>query len=861
MNNKFKRVVCLTLGALTAFSVVGCKKSKGKTYVNDPETTPLVFSTSALDGNFNPFFATAAPDVTIAAQTQIGMLTTDGAEVPVCGEQYPTVALDYTETMKTQAGAVTDQGDENGRTEYEFLIKNGIKFSDGTPLTIKDVLFNLYVYLDPMYSGSATIYSTKIKGLEAYRQQNPDLKKEGSVASSEMPYDSAAKEAFMLLNSDLEDGLIEDVNEDERLKKLKTFYEEVLLSDWNSYSSSLATYQEEYRFTKAWEVFLYVNGVVTIQQTAMGKNIKDNVGCADGKERYYTSLDPQHAQCSNYDDEDFTDIAEATSSENYEGNLAVHKAKYADCTCEGEVAKEHVIRDAAIERVLNTWTTTANGYYYVLNYTSAGDKWYDSVLQDAIADWKETFVGDTLVVPNIEGIKTYKTKSFNGKSYDEEHDVLKVVIDGVDPKAIWNMSFTVAPMHYYSTAELTAAANCEDSFGVKFADKDFFQNVLQAPDKNGLPVGAGVYMATNLNDSGTVDRTNFYNNNIVYYKRNPYFETVGSGLSNAKIKYMRYKVVGSDQIFNSLINNEVHVGEPNATPANVAKLSSYAHLGYGKYLTNGYGYVGINPKFVPDIEIRRIIMSAMDTTSIVKDYYTTDLAVDIQRPMSTTSWAYPTNATRPEEIKLRKTVTAITDAIPEDYTLGADGVYVNADGERLEYTFTIAGETTDHPAYSMFQKTADLLNKCGFKITVVTDPNALKKLATGNLTVWAAAWSAAIDPDMYQVYHKNSKATSVKNWGYEEIFRDEDTYKEENEIIEELSNLIDAARKTINQTVRTQKYALALDKVMELAVELPTYQRNDLVVYNKDLIDVNSINQNPTHLSGVFDKLWLVDFN
>ena len=856
MNKTVTRVVCLTLGALTAFSAVGCKKNKGKTYVNDPETTPLTFSIGALDGNFNPFFATAAPDVTIAAQTQIAMLTTDGAEVPVCGEQYPTVALDYTETMKTKAGTVTDQGDENGTTEYEFLIKNGIKFSDGTPLTIKDVLFNLYVYLDPMYSGSATIYSTKIKGLEAYRQQMVGI--DNSNAGT-MDYETQANSEFSQLQQELADGEIENLQDDTRLKKLKALYEEVLLSDWNSYSSSLATYQEEYRFTKAWEVFLYVNGVVTIQQTANGKNIKDAVGCADGKERYYTSLDPQHAQCPNYDDEDFTDISGATSAENYEENLAKHKAKYTDCACKDDLAKEHVVRDAAIERVLNTWTGSSSGYWYVLNYTNAGDKWYETVLQDKIDEWKDGLEGG-LAVKSITGIDTYKTKSFNGKSYDDEHDVLKVVIDGVDPKAIWNMSFTVAPMHYYSTAELTAAANGEDSFGVKFADKEFFQNVLQAPDKNGLPVGAGVYMATNLNDSGTVDRTNFYNNNIVYYKRNPYFETVGSGLSNAKIKYMRYKVVGSDQIFNSLINKEVHVGEPNATPANVAKLSSYAHLGYGKYLTNGYGYVGINPKFVPDIEIRRIIMSAMATGEIITDYYTTDLAVDIQRPMSTTSWAYPKNAKRYYSLVLNESKIRenLADA---GYTDSGDGVYENAKGHKLEYTFTIAGETTDHPAYSVFQKTADLLNKCGFKITVVTDPNALKKLATGNLTVWAAAWSAAIDPDMYQVYHKNSKATSVKNWGYDEIFRDKTTYKKENEIIGELSNLIDEARKTINKTVRTQKYALALDKVMELAVELPTYQRNDLVVYNKDLIDVNSINQNPTHLSGVFDKLWLVDFN
>ena len=35
-----------------------------------------------------------------------------------------------------------------------------------------DVLFNLYVYLDPVYTGSSTMYSTDIKGLKAYRTQS-----------------------------------------------------------------------------------------------------------------------------------------------------------------------------------------------------------------------------------------------------------------------------------------------------------------------------------------------------------------------------------------------------------------------------------------------------------------------------------------------------------------------------------------------------------------------------------------------------------------------------------------------------------------------------------------------------------------
>ena len=54
-----------------------------------------------------------------------------------------------------------------------------------------------------------------------------------------------------------------------------------------------------------------------------------------------------------------------------------------------------------------------------------------------------------------------------------------------------------------------------------------------------------------------------------------------------------------------------------------------------------------------------------------------------------------------------------------------------------------------------------LLEECGWKVNIEPDINALTKLSTGSLAVWAAAWGSTIDPDMYQVYHKNSTATSV----------------------------------------------------------------------------------------------------
>ena len=167
MNKSIRNIACIMLAGITAFPFVGC--SGGKDY--NSETTPFVMSTDTLDGNFNPFFATSAPDVNVAAQTQIGMLSTNANGDMICGQNEATVALDYKVTMSADKDGkypVTNESDAN-YTVYEFVIKNGMKFSDGDDLTLEDVLFNLYVYLDPAYTGSATLYSTKIVGLYNYR--------------------------------------------------------------------------------------------------------------------------------------------------------------------------------------------------------------------------------------------------------------------------------------------------------------------------------------------------------------------------------------------------------------------------------------------------------------------------------------------------------------------------------------------------------------------------------------------------------------------------------------------------------------------------------------------------------------------
>ena len=88
----------------------------------------------------------------------------------------------------------------------------------------------------------------------------------------------------------------------------------------------------------------------------------------------------------------------------------------------------------------------------------------------------------------------------------------------------------------------------------------------------------------------------------------------------------------------------------------------------------------------------------------------------------------------------------------------------------------------------------------------------------------------------------------------------DDISKEDWDIFEELSVLIEEGRQILDNALRAPIYREAADLVMDLAVELPTYQRSDMNVYNNTVLDASTFNQNPTPYAGLLNKQWQVSF-
>ncbi len=891
-------LLCLILALSTMFVLASCggnddgdgSGTGGGGGNNGPQKDTLVIMTENLDGVFNPFFSTSANDGTIVGMTQIGMLTSkyqNGSVAVAYGENEAVVTLDF------EYGYDEDKDE----TVYTFVIKNGVKFSDGHPLTIEDVLFNLYVYLDPVYTGSNTMYSTDIKGLAAYRTQilGADSNNQDGDLVDEQAAQRAQDRIATLLQLYQTKGAnyggggsvsyylsVEDMKAAIATANISIGYKNAVATpaeqaagvDFNAqlladYELALEKFRAELErdFDSAKDSYTDA----PYDAASVKDYFKDPVFCFMYMEGYVTlEYEKKVDENGNLTDKD--DPSKIKGIENFGYND--------DAITTREQAIEYVFEDnitSKFDRVLTQWAT-ANEML-----TEFISKATDVILRENISS------DGSLLVPNISGIKSLghltesdaaytETVTVNGNVYNvahshnsdgtpteaDEYDVLQITINGVDPKAHWNFAFTVAPQHYYGEGSSVPMDIANNKFGVEFASFDFMKDVVQSTRNVKLPMGAGAYQVTDRNNSTNPAHNEFYSNGIVYFKANEHFYTVGEGLNNANIKKIQYRVISASNSIAALEKGEVDYITPQLTQKNLDDIDALRSQGI-KYLQSdqlGYGYIGINAAKVPNLYIRKAIMSAMDTSQAI-NFYRAGSASQIWWPMSKVSWAYPKgidgnpstdNGMGYPQIGTWDRQTA------EDTIIGyMQQAQVSKGDPQLKIEFTIAGSNLmDHPTYATFRDAAALLNDLGWDVTVTPDTQALTKINSGSLQVWAAAWGSTIDPDMYQVYHKDSKAGSTNAWGYSYIktngTSDEKTY------LDELSRYIDEARETTDQDERADLYKNAMEYLLNLAIELPVYQRSVIYVYNSNVLDSNSMPSSVNPYTSPIDRIWELKF-
>ena len=248
------------------------------------------------------------------------------------------------------------------------------------------------------------------------------------------------------------------------------------------------------------------------------------------------------------------------------------------------------------------------------------------------------------------------------------------------------------------------------------------------------------------------------------------------------------------------------------------------------------------------------------------DSYYGDAASVINYPISNTSWAAPQPSD--EGYKVAFSVDAegndiYTSEMTQDdkyaaaleaakgfliaagYTFDeASGKFTAApEGAKLSYEVTIgASGTGDHPTFAVLTDAQAALATIGIdlKINDLSDTSILwDMLDAGEQELWCAAWQSTIDPDMYQVYYSGN----IVGLGGS----DSNHYHVASE---ELDKLILDARKSDDQSYRKAIYKQALDFIVDAAVEIPCYQRQNCQIFSTQRIDTTTITPDITTFWG-----------
>ena len=179
MKKRNRFIASLLAVAMTASLLASCGGSSsgkkedqsGKQSADaSKDSGAMVFASDEFNAKFSPFFAETVSDTMVSDLVNVQLLQLDrtGSIITkgIEGEKKEYNGKEYT------YHGISDldiKENSDGTVFYDFKLKDGLKFSDGEPFTIDDVIFTMYVLADPTYDGNATFFTLPIQGMDEYR--------------------------------------------------------------------------------------------------------------------------------------------------------------------------------------------------------------------------------------------------------------------------------------------------------------------------------------------------------------------------------------------------------------------------------------------------------------------------------------------------------------------------------------------------------------------------------------------------------------------------------------------------------------------------------------------------------------------
>ncbi len=468
-----------------------------------------------------------------------------------------------------------------------------------------------------------------------------------------------------------------------------------------------------------------------------------------------------------------------------------------------------------------------------------------------------------------KGIKTGDSaETITGIEKTGDYSV-RVTLTQTDATAIYQLGIAIAPLHYYGdTAKYDYEKN---QFGF---DKGDLSGIRA---KTTEPLGAGPY------------KFQKYENGVVYFEANKDYY-----LGTPKTTNLQFKEMTDEDKLNGLVTGSVDITDPSFSLEGakaIAEANSNGKVTGDKITTStvnnlGYGYLGISAKAVnvggeAGSDASKNLRKAFATVfanfrEVSVDSYYGDTASVINYPISDTSWAAPQKTDADYAIAFSKDVdgkdiyTSDMDADARTeaalkaalgffeaagYTVADGKVTAAPEGAKMEYEAWIPADGTgDHPSFMMLTDASKALESIGITLTVkdLADSSELwTAIEADQCPMWCAAWGATPDPDMYQVYYsgvESGKDPGGSNYMYDIADA-------------ELDKLIMDARSSFDQSYRKTIYKNCLDIIVDWAVEVPVYQRQNCIIFSTERVNIDTVTPDITTYYNWYAEIQNIELN
>jgi len=341
--------------------------------------------------------------------------------------------------------------------------------------------------------------------------------------------------------------------------------------------------------------------------------------------------------------------------------------------------------------------------------------------------------------------------------------------------------------------------------------------------QNMVPLGSGPYAWKS------------YGDNIVTLTANTlYFE----GVPN--IGTIKYQYVPESDLIASLSSGVIDIATPSGNKDNLEEVEALG-LAYDLTPTAGYGYCGFNADNLP-LNVRKGLFCLMSNRKPAVQGYYGDIADVIERPMPSVLYEYPKEA---EQYYPYDKKVALGYFNKAGYEM-KNGVLVNDKGEKLVVNAYIGGDGVgNHPTFPMLVQAGEDLRSLGGELQIQDVPfNVLQSaMNDGTADIFCLAWGNVNTCDKRSQFYtdggQNRYNVSDKN----------------------MDALLDEIVITVDPEERKVLVSDMLDLAMDLCMELPIYQRKDMIAYNGDNLDLDTLPEKSTAFWQYKNQMWKLKMN